>query len=213
MIICVILIGLICLYQIRFACSENNKTVLSDGIYNDYLSIDKTNSVKGIFVLLIFFSHCSAYLNLSDHILNKLYDWFNYGYLGQGIVAVFLFYSGYAMMLSGIEKGRSYVKSIPAKRVLKVLLHFDIAVCIFSIVQILLGKDITIGRFLLSLVGWSSVGNSNWYIFAILIFYLITYFAFLIGRDNKHIVLLTVFILTAVFVALMSIAKDRKSVV
>lgn len=209
MIICVAIVGLICLYQIQFAFSKKNKAALPDGIYNDYLSIEKTNSIKGIFVLLIVFSHAASYLTLDDNILNKLYGFLNYSLIGQGIVAVFLFYSGYAMMLSGIKKGRAYIKSIPTKRILKVLLHFDIAIIIFAVIQTLLGKDITLKTFLLSLIGWSSVGNSNWYIFAILVFYLITYLAFIIGKDNEKIVLSIVCILTVAYILLMRMAKEE----
>lgn len=43
---------------------------------------------------------------------------------------VFLFYSGYGIMESIKNKGEKYISTVPKKRILNVLVNFDIAVLI-----------------------------------------------------------------------------------
>lgn len=208
MFITTLIIGLLCLYKIQFADSKKNKA-LTGGYYNDYLSIPKTNSVKGLFILFVIYSHSIGYVTLSKNILNRLFDIFMYQFMGQGIVAMFLFYSGYAMMLCGMEKGSSYYKSIPTKRILKVLFNFDIAIVLFLILRAAMGKTYSFVYILTTLIGYTSIGNSNWYIFAILILYLITYIAFMIGKDNKKVVLTIAFSLTVVYMIVMYFVRSK----
>lgn len=99
---------------------------------------------------------------------------------------MFLFYSGYGVMESIKRKGRNYVLQIPRKRFLQVLINFDIAVAIFILVDILMKKPIEVRQCLLSFTGWDSVGNSNWYIFIILILYLLTYVSFYRQSNNEY---------------------------
>lgn len=149
----------------------------------------------------------TSYLTLSNGIMNLPY-FMILNVIGQSVVALFLFYSGYAMMLSGMSKGKGYIKNIPVHRILKVLFNFDIAVLLFLILQTILGKDFSAAEIFLSFIGWESLGNSNWYIFAILVFYLITYVAFIVGKDNKFVVISVSCVLIAVYIILMHKFKD-----
>lgn len=208
MFIAVLLIGLLCLYKIQFADSKKNKA-LTGGMYSDYLSVPKTNSIKGLFILLVIYSHAIGYVTLSDSILNKLFSIFMYSFMGQGVVAMFLMYSGYAMMLCGMQKGSSYYRSIPNKRVLKVLFNFDMAILMFLILQTAFGHKYSFSKIILSLFGWDSLGNSNWYIFAILILYIITYIAFMIGKSNEKTILAVAFSLTIAYMLVMYFVKEK----
>ena len=105
--------------------------------------------------------------------------WLIQNRIGQWVVALFLFYSGYGVMESIKNKGCNYVQDIPKRRVLNTLVNFDIAVIVFIAVGLLLGTSLTFKQCLLSLTGWESVGNSNWYIFVILLCYAITYVSFI----------------------------------
>ena len=107
-------------------------------------------------------------------------------YLGQLVVVMFLFYSGYGVASQIDNRGNSYVKQMPRCRVMKTLLNFDIAVCFFIVLDILLSRKFSISQILLSFVAWDSVGNSNWYIFIILLCYIFTYVACSFFR-KKHI--------------------------
>lgn len=149
-----------------------------------YMTKDKTTTIKGIFVVLILFSHASQYISLGG-IYDDPYVALQ-SHLGQMVVAMFLFYSGYGMMESIKRRGYDYVKSIPMKRFPSVLLNFDIAIVLYVIVGLALGKSFSIKTILLSLIGWESVGNSSWYMFAIFVLYILTFVAFFGTKFTKR---------------------------
>lgn len=153
-----------------------------------YLDKDKTTSINGIFVILIIFSHYSQYTQF-----NGPFD-FPYiciqQHLNQMVVATFLFFSGYGMMESIKRKGSGYIKKIPTK-FLQLLIRFDIVVCIFWII----GKaflhssyDYGVKNMLLSFLSWTAIGNSNWYITAILGLYVLMFVAFLPCIKKEHFI-------------------------
>ncbi len=152
------------------------KTADANSFHKDYLSKEKTNAIKGIFVILIVFTHFSQYVKLGG-IYDRPYLSLQ-KHLNQMVVSMFWFYSGYGMMEATLRKGFGYVKGIPVKRFFTVLLNFDIAIGLFLIVGWFLGKTYDIKIILWSLIGWKSVGNSNWYIFAVLVLYVIYFLAF-----------------------------------
>ena len=168
-----------------------------------YLSLEHTNVIKGIFVILVIFLHSSQYLSLSG-MYDEPYMIFKH-FMGQMIVSVFLFYSGYGVMTSLSKKGFSYVKTIPTRRLIKVLINFDIAVLLYLLLDFALGQSFDLKTILLSLIAWENIGNSNWYILAILGLYLITFIAFFPIKwfDSKialYIYALLLTILSVVFV-------------
>ena len=75
--------------------------------YNkDYLSVQQTENLKGIFILLVLFHHLNIFAGVGD-----VYNFFsNAGYIAVG---GFLFISGYGLMYQFEHKGRAYVKSFP----------------------------------------------------------------------------------------------------
>ena len=157
------------------------------GFNNEYLSVEMTNSVKGVFILLVFIKHATPYVINAGWVPTGIWgDFFNFvnNNVGQWIVAMFLFYSGYGVMESIKRKGNEYVQGLPRNRILQVLVNFDVAVLVFVIVDLILKKPITIKQCLLSFIGWESVGNSNWYIFIIMFMYLITYVVFYKGGQT-----------------------------
>ena len=160
------------------------------GFYVDNLSFDTTNAIKGIFIALVFVKHATPYILNSGYVFdNSLWSrafLFIDAQVGQWIVVMFLFYSGYGIMESIRKKGLDYVQSIPRKRVLTTLVNFDIAVGLFAIVALLLHKDYSLKTYLLSFTGWESVGNSNWYIFVIMLCYLIAYLCFRLPIVKKE---------------------------
>lgn len=142
-----------------------------------------TDSVKGIFICLVFLSHFSGYVtytNTIDVLGGKISQ-----LLGQLIVACFLFYSGYGVFESARAKGREYIKAFPVKRILKTLISFDLAVVLYLILGLLTGKQYSFAKIICSFIGWDSLGNSNWYIFVIICLYIFTYFALSICKNNE----------------------------
>lgn len=154
---------------------------------NEYLSYETTNIVKGVFILLVFIKHATPYIaKVCDRseIGGDLF-WFIDKNVGQWIVAMFLFYSGYGIMESIRKKGSNYIETIPKKRILNVLVNFDIAVLLFIIVALFVGTPLTVKQIIMSFTGWDSVGNSNWYIFIILICYAIAFISFY--KQKSHL--------------------------
>ena len=168
-----VLLVLIC-YGISFS---------GTGSFNEaYLDRKNTAAVNGIFVILVVFSHYSQYAGFggifdAPYLLLKKH-------LHQMVVATFLFYSGYGMMEQIKKKGSGYVFNIP-KKAGKLLFRFDTAVLMYMAMHMILGKTFSLKRIVLSLIGWQSVGNSNWYIFDILVLYMLMFFAFGISEKLK----------------------------
>lgn len=162
------------------------------GFNTDYLSFDTTNAIKGIMIALVFIKHATPYILNSGYVFDDSFWSRAFLYIdlrvGQWIVAMFLFYSGYGIMESIRKKGMDYVRSIPRKRVLTTLINFDIAVALFVIVSLFVPNDYSIKQYLLSFTGWEAVGNSNWYIFVIMLCYLIAYVCFRVQvkRNTGH---------------------------
>ena len=167
---------LLCLYKVQLKPANGEKYM------TDYMSVDKTMSIKGIFILIVFFSHFNSYVTFSSPVESLYVKIFQY--IGQAMVTLFLFYSGYGVMESIKKKGMNYINKIPVTRILGTYFRFDIAVLIFIIVQTILGKTFPVSQYLLSFTGWDAVGNSNWYIFAVVVAYLITFISFEICRDK-----------------------------
>lgn len=160
-----------------------------------YLNKDENPlAIRGIFAVLIFLSHSRQYLNIDQSsFYNKIFI-LQGNILGQLIVSVFLFYSGFGIMES-YKKNQNYFQSYPKKRILTTLINFDIAIILYLLLDIIIGKHYQTKDILLSFIGYTSVGNSNWYIFAILYCYIIVYLSQLISKNPKLIALFSTILL------------------
>lgn len=174
----------------------------TDGKKRDYMSVKMTNSIKAIFLCMVFLAHIQGYADFSHPYLDGPYQ-FVRRVMGQCIVAMFLFYSGYGVMESVKRKGQSYVEKFPVQRLLKVLLQFDTAVLLFWLYRRLTGRHTGIGKMLLSLIGWDSIGNSNWYIFCILCLYIFTYVSMRVFKDNYEKAVWGIFLLSLLYMAVV----------
>lgn len=172
----------------------------------EYLSMNSTNTVRGFFIMLIFLSHFMQYYTYTNPI--DIYGGNISRTLGQMIVVMFMFYSGYGVCESVKRKGGGYVKSFPKNRVFKTLLHFDIAMLIYFILSLILKLNYPAQRVLLALIGWESIGNSNWYIFAVLVLYLLTWVAFSIFRKNRYFAAVLTTALIGVYIAVIYNFKE-----
>ena len=171
------------------------------------LSISTTQSIKGFFVITVFFSHFCSYVTL-----DKWYDTPMQAYchwLGQLMVVPFFFYSGYGIFESVQKKGLPYIKSFPTKRILKTLFHFDLAVFLFVIYDVFFAPErLSAIKVFLSLFAWESIGNSNWFIFAIICAYLFCYLGLLLFKKNRFKAMLLTTILCLLYIAVISKIKD-----
>lgn len=197
MIFVLFLILCLCLHRIQLKNS---------GFHQDYLSIEKTASIKGVFILLVILRHFTAYVKFSNSI-DLMFLQVDH-YLEQLIVTMFLFYSGYGIFESIKKKKTDYVNEIPANRIFKVLFEFDIAIVLFLLIDLMLGYHYSLINILLAFAGWESIGNSAWFIFAILAAYLLTYISFKMFRNNYLFALVSITILSIVYIVIMQSIKE-----
>lgn len=171
------------------ACGAGKKT-------DDFLSRDMTSAINGYFLTTVFMTHFIQYL--SPEMYNRadwLYIVINRA-LGQLIVAMFLFYSGYGVMES-VKHKRGYIRTFPVKRILLLVFDFEIAAVIYLALSCLTDNTPTLVYTIKALFAWESLGNSNWYVFAILYLYIATYLSFRFvrsGHTGISLALLTAFV-------------------
>lgn len=146
-----------------------------------FLDKKTTSTVNGFFILMVFLSHFWQYCG--GHYPNEVGLFF-----GQLMVTTFLFYSGYGCAAQYQAKGMEYLRTFFRKRILVTLINFDIAVLAFVLVGLLLGHTLTLRQVTLSLVCWDDVGNSNWYIFAILLCYSAFLLSFGLGHKTPALI-------------------------
>lgn len=152
-----IIFGIFVLYIIL------NILYIRNGLNNQYISRENSKKINGIFVMLVFFSHISQQVKLSNEWIDNYFTIIIYN-IGQLMVTTFIFYSGYGIYES-IKKKDNYVDLMPKKRILSTLIKFDVAVIIYVILGYIIGNKYSIKTILLSFTGWAAVGNSNYLYF------------------------------------------------
>ena len=159
------------------------------GTYDDYLSKEQTTAINGIFIVWVFIRHVqSPYLVEAGYTYSLLGDslfrWIDLA-AGQLIVAMFLFNSGYGVMAATLKGGMDYVKRMPVRRILTTYLNFAIAVGVFVAFRFIVDSHpVGLSKVLLSFMALDGVGNSYWYIFAILVCYAVFWLSALCVRLN-----------------------------
>lgn len=202
MLVFYILLACLILWGIRFAPRGS--------YYADCLSKDATLPIKGVFILWVFLCHVMGYLMDLDYEFQSVGDRLYWGLCAaprQLTVVMFLFYSGYGVMENVRARGGDYISTMPRRRLLRTLLNFDVAVILFALLDLLIGRPIGFRQFLLSLPGWESVGNSNWYIFTILVCYSCAFVAFRMIRSLKFAALFLLVLLSS-FAVGISFVKE-----
>ena len=172
----------------------------------DYLDKNTTTIINGMFVITVFFSHFLSYV-----VTNNVYDEYMLTVvhkIGQLMVTSFLFYSGFGIYES-IKNKKGYMDSFFKKRFLPTFLNFAIAVILFIIVDLILGKNYSIGDILLAFTGWVSIGNSNWYMLAVFVLYIFIMLCFnkKIKLDNLYRIII-VTVLSIIYVYVITRFKD-----
>lgn len=196
---------MIVFWLIAFVLFITSTSVASKKDANELFAYKQTLPLKGLFVLVIFFHYFNSY---TDYVA-----WFDQSietscrFLGQLMVAPFLFFSGYGIFESLKKKGDSYIKNFPKKRILKTLIHFDIAVLIYLLYALLTGTELSLSKTLLAFIAWTSIGNSNWFIFAILYSYIITFLSVSVFKSNQKKSLIAITIFTLLYISILFFIK------
>ena len=192
MIVSLLIILFICLWKIKFNFSREG--------FSNYLEKNKTDSIKGLFILIVFVSHFNKYAQYAW--LPDIYAFKIIGVIGQAMVIPFLVYSGYGVMQSIKRKGIEYVKAMPKNRILKVLVIFEFVNVFKIVIKIVLNGSIELDHLILSTLTWL-----DWFIFAIIILYFATYVAYLFfkNKNNYSPFSLTIIVVTVLYVIVLSI--------
>lgn len=194
-----IFLVIISLIGIQFCFKKGN---------SKYLSRTNTSCIKGIFILIVFYSHFTQYTSVNMHKDFLMYDLRIC--LGQLMVTLFFFYSGYGIFES-IKNKKDYVKFLPRNRIFKTWFHFAMMVCIFLVLALIVKTpDIDIKCFFGAFIGWRNFGNSNWYIFAIIFLYISTFISFSIFNNKKDYqkAIITNYVLTIILILFLYIHKE-----
>ena len=162
------------IFVILFLLSFININIKGINIFfYDYMELKNTNSVKGIFVWLIILSHYRNYYVTKNHyIYRKILNC-----LGQKMVSLFLFYSGFGIYYSHKKKGIHYTKTLPIKGFI-IFIKSQLIIIIFFITNLSLGIKTTLNNYLLSMIFKSNIGNSDWFAFTIISFYFYSFISF-----------------------------------
>ncbi len=166
-----------------------------------FIGLKQTSAINGIFVMLVFMVHFSQYITFGKY--DSVYRVFS-SHLGQLVVVTFLFYSGYGIMYSLMKK-ENYVSTIP-KRFIKLLVHFDLALLLYALCNVVTGTSYPLAIYLQSLIGWRTIGNSTWYIFATLCLYVFVYIAGRISKNRYGLLVAMMCIMTLLFILILDAA-------
>ena len=189
--IILLLVVIICLYKIKFAGKD---------FFDDYISKDQTNAINGLFVVLVFLRHFKTYIEIDagDMIFGKVDT-----LLGQLIVVSFLFYSGYGIMVSINRNERGYITGFLFRRFFKVWYHFALAIVLFIIANIIIGQSYSIKDTVLAFTAWKSIGNSAWYVFAVLCLYMFVFVSFEMFGNHRYVSMIVIILLCAVYIVVL----------
>ncbi len=176
------------------------------------LGLRHCNAVKGVFIWIVFLAHFSGYHEPCSMYGDYIYT-LTRNFIGQLHVSMFLFYSGFGVMESLRRKGLPYLYNMPKHRIMATLLNFDVAVVIFVALSFYVGFAPSINQILRSLVAWDSVGNSNWYIFCILLCYAITWCVglFIMCMRKLQIVFMPIIIFLVLLGVMIGLSAFKES--
>lgn len=191
--ILIAILAVVCLWGIKFS-----------DFHEDYMSLRSANAIKGVFAVLILYKHMGGYLKLSG-MADRPFIMVTWT-LGQLVVTMYLFYSGFGIAESARKKP-GYFGTFFKQRIVRTLVHFDIAVLCYMIASRFTGISVPWINYITCWVGFGAVGNSAWFVFDILALYCFTLFAFklLKGKNSYR----TVLLITALSMVLWAAMKYR----
>ena len=171
-------------FFLLFLLTINNMSLKGyNNFFKDYADLKNVLSVRGIFVWLIFFFNHNKNKNNKQKYINEIILKF----LGQKLSSMFFFYSGYGIYES-IKTKNKYVKYLPKKA-----LNFFIKMQIIHLLYLIRNsffdiyeKNMTFKNLFLSIFLKSTLGNSNWFIYNIILYYLYAFISFIFIKNKKY---------------------------
>lgn len=168
-------------------------------IDNEALTLERTTMINGFFVGVVLFSHFNSYVITNSSIDSVYYFIFK---MGQLMVTTILFYSGYGIYES-IKNKKNYINNFFKNRIVKLFVSVFLSLILYIILNIIIGEEYSIKTILLSPIGLTSIGNSNWFIFATFCMYFSVLISFKIFKKDNLSALLLCLILSFGYIILV----------
>lgn len=178
---------------------------VSDSVEPDPLSHDRLLPWKGFCVLLILLSHYTGYIQTDPY--DEPYLLVRSG-MRQTIVVLFFFAAGYGMVQQLITRGRPYLLRV-LKKALRLWLVCALSALCMLVIQSLRGRSYDLTTILMAFIPLVSLGNSPWFIFAMVLCYLFFVlsalpYALRPGRVTLFLLFLFQSVLTALYMMALS---------
>ena len=199
MALCYLALLFLVLWKMEIRTGDNKK--------RECFSIVQAKAIQGIFVIFVMLSHFSSYVEFElSNILDKLFVQIN-NRVGQLMVVMFLFYSGYGIMNKIRKQPKEYLDNFWLHRFLPVYAKFFVCILLFLILNICTGEieNYSLMDIVLSFVAWRSIGNSSWFMFATFFLYIMIIVSFkTIKMDSLKKSLVSFTLFTLMYIMLFS---------
>lgn len=170
-----------------------------DGIYEDYLDVERCNILRGGMAIVVVLFHIGLYVN--ENIL-KICQ-------GPDAVKIFFFLSGFGLILS-LKNKPNYLKGFLSKRLAKIIIPLILpTISFFFLYKYVICSYYTKAVFSFKSVitefinhGYPFIYNS-WYIIVLIVLYLIFYVSFLISKSDLQKGTMVATAITCVFMLSM----------
>lgn len=162
---------------------------------NDYLSRDSSLSIRGAAAIFIVLHHLSQQI--------PVYNIFNvFKYIGFILVAIFFFLSGYGLKVA-LNNKKNYLEGFLFKHLSSIIIPFWMLGCIQIVLKLVKDKSIKISEIFGFLFGF----HKMWFVVAIMLFYVMFWFAYKSFDKHPFAVLcieLTLYVIICLFLKLHS---------
>ena len=152
---------------------------LAQNIKDFTFTKDKSDQLKGLFILIVILHHISQRLQCNKSCMIFFKD---AGYLAVGM---FFFISGFGLMKSLIIK-ENYLDDFFKRRILRIYFPFIIVNILTLLVLYLKGENISLENAIQYIVGIKLIDSTLWFIVAITLFYFFFYIIYSQIKKLNH---------------------------
>jgi len=168
-------------FIILFIWGASVKFGKKDEFNEDYASIDKMKSLRGLAAIGVMLHHISQEYPLQEEgIMSAFVN------AGAYFVAIFFFCSGYGLLKS-LDTKKNYLKGFVGKRIVKaIVLPFYINVLIYGLMIWLVKIPTDNVQWVTNLLGLTMMNKYAWFPIVLALLYLLFFICFSIFKNPKH---------------------------
>ena len=171
------------------------------------LSKEASICLKGVFAVFVLLHHFQQRtMYITQPYIGKIFE-----LMGFLSVSIFLFFSGYGLMISFYRNGKSYLNKFLINRLLPFYCINILLILLSAMNKIIVGMKITVVEMFSSLFFFETIVTYGWYIQTILIFYIVFYITFNI-IDNKNISFWLMFVSVFLYIVISHLMQRAPAV-